>query len=430
MTYPHSFNSSSDSFPSVGNSAGSNTETRRGDAGKGCSNWLRTIANAHAGDRRDRSGTGSGPISLDIDPVLVSARKMISMIRRTQKLVVTSRECRRADRTVTKVDSDPPIELLVDSGQTQLHSGQEVFQDASSGAFVVGPAAMALIDDDDDVEEVRRIVTEIADEFVQPSVIPAQAEIHRSSSSRWLPACAGMTRSLGHEGLEDREEQAAVLRHLAFLFDLIGGNANNGIFRECRERIERLIGQRIAVSQEQDARSASRFFACFPVGRIPATLKQLPRQLKRDEGLASSGGQSQQDTILACGDGFQNSIDGDVLVVASLKVSASIFERHRCESITPGVLFGKGPVPEFVRGWKVGDFCFKRMGFMGGMRIMRFHCPMIPINHIPPISHGVTAHVHRINAMTIGEIRPPNRQLFSVALPDPLHSRGTSRRCG
>ena len=112
-------------------------------------------------------------------------------------------------------------------------------------------------------------------------------------------------------------------------------------------------------SQEQDARSASRFVACFPVGQVPPALKQLSRQLKRDEGFASPGGQSQQNAILASGDGFQNTVDGNVLIVAALKVSTSIFKRHCCESITPGVLFGKSPVPEFYRSRKARKFAFR-----------------------------------------------------------------------
>lgn len=95
-----------------------------------------------------------------------------------------------------------------------------------------------------------------------------------------------------HEGLKDREEQAAVLRHLALLFDLIRLDPDQSIFRKCRERMERLIGQNVTIGQEQDARSASRFAARFPVGQIPATLEQLPLQLKRDESFAGSGSQS------------------------------------------------------------------------------------------------------------------------------------------
>lgn len=41
-------------------------------------------------------------------------------------------------------------------------------------------------------------------------------------------------------------------------------------------------------------------------------------------GLASSGGQCQQNAFLPGCDGFQDWLDGDFLIVASLKVSAAV----------------------------------------------------------------------------------------------------------
>ena len=48
------------------------------------------------------------------------------------------------------------------------------------------------------------------------------------------------------------------------------------------------------------------------------------------------------------GDGLQHPLDGDVLVVAALEVAALVLERHGGEAVAPGVLLGKGQVPEFV----------------------------------------------------------------------------------
>ena len=76
-----------------------------------------------------------------------------------------------------------------------------------------------------------------------------------------------------------------------------------------------------------------------------------------------------------------------VLVIASLKVSASIFERHRRESITPGVLFGEGSVPEFFRSRKGRKYAFR-----------------------PAL------HVDAVNALAVRGIREPNFQFVSVIL--------------
>jgi hypothetical protein len=45
-------------------------------------------------------------------------------------------------------------------GQAELHGGLEVLQDAAPVALVVGAAPVALVDDDE-IEEVRRIVAEV-----------------------------------------------------------------------------------------------------------------------------------------------------------------------------------------------------------------------------------------------------------------------------
>jgi len=119
------------------------------------------------------------------------------------------------------------------------------------------PHGKGVFVDHDEVEKVRWIVTE--------------------PGRRFAVLCRA-----AHEGLEDGEKQTAVLGHSAFLLDLIGGNADHCVVRKCRKRIER------------------------PIGQIPATLKQLPLQLKGNEGFACPGGQREQQTIFACGDGFQN----------------------------------------------------------------------------------------------------------------------------
>ena len=66
---------------------------------------------------------------------------------------------------------------------------------------------MAFVDDDE-IEKVRRIL----------------AEVRRRLAVLRRPA---------HERLEDREEDAPVLRHLAFLADVIRLNAHQRIFGKC-----------------------------------------------------------------------------------------------------------------------------------------------------------------------------------------------------
>ena len=126
---------------------------------------------------------------------------------------------------------------------------------------------MALVNDDE-VEEVRGIL----------------AEIGRRLAVFGRPA---------HEGLEDREEEAAVLGHLALLADVLGRDAHHGIFGEGGKGVVGLVGEDVAVGQEQDARTAGRLPA-----QVPAGMKQLPGDLKGDEGLARAGGQGQQDALL------------------------------------------------------------------------------------------------------------------------------------
>ena len=102
---------------------------------------------------------------------------------------------------------------------------------------------------------------------------------------------------------------------------------------KAREGVVGLIGQDVAVGEEQDARPARRLAA-----QVPAAVEQLPGDLKGDERLARAGGQREQDARLAGGDGLQHPLDGDVLVVAWLEVAALVLEGHGGEAVAPGVL--------------------------------------------------------------------------------------------
>jgi len=158
------------------------------------------------------------------------------------------------------------------------------------------------------------------------------------------------------EGLEDGEKEAAVLRYPRLLADVRGRDVHQCIVREGRKGVARLVGQDIAVGQEQDTRPARRLAFAFPVSQVPAARKQLPRDLEGDEGLTGPGGERQQDAGAPIGDRRQHPLAGEVLIIAALKVATAILEGHGGETVAPGVRTRKGQVQEFQRGRQPGEF--------------------------------------------------------------------------
>ena len=239
------------------------------------------------------------------------------------------------DAVLERVDIHRLAEVLVGvdvvlalgrGGQAKLHRRGEIRQDVAPGALVVGPAAVALVDDDE-VEEIRRIVAKVG---------------------RGLPVLGRPA----HEGLEDGEEQAGVLGHLALLADVLGLDPHHGVLGKGVERGEivvRLGRQGVAIGQEQNARPARRLAA-----EVPAGLEQLPRYLKGDRRLAGAGGQGQQDPVLASGNLLQHALDGDLLIEANVPRAALVRERHRGEAVAPGVRLCEGPFPQLVGRGKGG----------------------------------------------------------------------------
>jgi hypothetical protein len=167
-----------------------------------------------------------------------------------------------------------------------------------------------------------------------------------------------------HEGLEDREEDAAVLRDLALSAHLVRGDPDQGIFREGGEGVVGLVGEDVAVGEEQDARPTGWLTVGFPVAQVPAALEELPGDLEGDEGLARAGGQRQQDALPLVGDGRQHPVDGDVLVVTPLEVPAPVLEGHCGEAVPPRVLDGEGPVPELLRRGEG-----RQLGLVAGLHV-------------------------------------------------------------
>ena len=154
--------------------------------------------------------------------------------------------------------------------EAELHRRLEMLQDFPPGALVFSAAPVAFVDHDE-VEEIGRVARE-----------------HRLALA-------------GHEGLVDGEEDAGVLQRLAVL--LAQGlriDARDGVRREGRKGVVGLIGEDVAVSQEQDARAPHRLAREAPLG-----VEQLPGDLEGNGSLAGSGGERQQDASVAPRYGLQ-----------------------------------------------------------------------------------------------------------------------------
>ena len=92
---------------------------------------------------------------------------------------------------------------------------------------------------DDEVEEVGRIVAKVGDGVT--SVVLSS-----------------------HEGLENGEEDAAVFRDSALLANFIGFNANTSVIRESGKSEFGLVGENVAIGKKEDAGAASRLATEVP----------------------------------------------------------------------------------------------------------------------------------------------------------------------
>lgn len=147
----------------------------------------------------------------------------------------------------------------------------------------------------------------------------------------------------GHQGLEDGEEHAGVGGHAAlFTQGFWIDSSQGGFFKggKAAEVVEGLIGEGVAIGQEEDAGPAGGL-----AGDIPTGLEQLPDYLEGDRCLAGTGGHGQQDAVVAGGDRLQGTRHGDVLVEADLPTATLVGIGDGGEVITPGVFFGKAAVP-------------------------------------------------------------------------------------
>lgn len=158
-------------------------------------------------------------------------------------------------------------------GEAELHRWREVFQNGAPGAFVFGSAPVAFVDDDE-VEEVGGIVAKVG---------------------------GGVARFVftGHKGLEDGEEDAAVFGHAAPLVDGVRVDADEGIVGKGGESVVSLVGEDVAIGEEQDAGATGGF-----VAEVPAALEQFPGELEGDEGFAGAGGHGQQNSVAPLANGL------------------------------------------------------------------------------------------------------------------------------
>src|SRR5690606_15066574 len=89
--------------------------------------------------------------------------------------------------------------------------------------------------------------------------------------------------------------------------------------------------------------------------QVPAAVKELPGQLKGDEGLASAGRKSQQDTLFLGRHSLQDALHGQFLVVAARVAAAFVLVRNFRKAVAPVVLLGKGALPKLLRSWEGPD---------------------------------------------------------------------------
>ena len=157
---------------------------------------------------------------------------------------------------------------------------------------------MALVDDDE-IEEVGRILAEIRRGFA-------------------------VLRRTAHEGLEDGEEQAGILWDLALLADVLRLDSDHCVIRERGERREiviGLVGEVVAVGKEENARAAC-WFAAFPVGQVPSRIEKFPGDLEGNGCFSGAGGERQQHAVPAVRNSLQHAIDRNLLIEADQPCAA------------------------------------------------------------------------------------------------------------
>ena len=193
---------------------------------------------------------------------------------------------------------------------------------------------MALVDDDE-IEEVRRILAEIGRRL---------AVLRRTAHEVW-------------KIVKNRLPFFGTLPFLRMSSGSMRTSASSGNAerRRCRPGRRGCCGRR--GTECAGGAIGSRL-------RVPAAVEEFPCDLKGDEGLAGAGGEREQDACSVVGDGLQHALDGNVLVVADLDVAALVLERHGGEAVAPCVRLGERQVPEFIRRRVIA-----RLAFLAGLHV-------------------------------------------------------------
>ena len=195
--------------------------------------------------------------------------------------------------------------------EAELYGWLEVFQDATPVALVLCSASVALVDDDE-VEEVPGVLSEV-----------------------------GRVVRAAHEGLEDGEEDAAVRGYASVLCHAVGLDAHQSVLLEAAEVYHGLLGERVAVGQEEDARTRAGLL------QVPSCLEEFPGDLEGDEGLASTCSEGEQDALLALRYALQDLAHSRFLIVARL-LRAIAVERLFVQFVAPQIRLTVDARPEFV----------------------------------------------------------------------------------
>ena len=199
---------------------------------------------------------------------------------------------------------------------SQLHGRLVILQQLPPLTLIVGSASVTLVNDDK-IEKIRRILLVIG-------------------------LTGGVVR---HERLEDGEIQVAGFRHAVLMFlvvQQIGGDALHGILGELLKVVLRLIGQDVAVADEENAGFLSGAVV-VPVGFV-----KLPANLESSIGLSRASGHREQNALFAFGHCFQHLVDGNFLIVARFAATPSV-QRTKMELIAPLVLFRESHCPQLLR---------------------------------------------------------------------------------
>jgi len=131
-------------------------------------------------------------------------------------------------------------------------------------------------------------------------------------------------------------------------------DARQRVLGKRRKGIVGLIGQNVAVGEEKYARPPRRL-----AGEIPAAMEQRPCNLKRDRSLARTGGERQQDALLARCNGLQRILNSVVFIISILPLPPFILERDGGEAIAPSIGLGEHTLPKLLRRWIAVDVALR-----------------------------------------------------------------------